>query len=788
MSTWAEEPTVSPTTSGKRYPFLALFGLACGGIGLGESLVSYFYNSYKSFFALTAFAIGCLLVSLWGKGKSVFPFAVLLSFACHHAGGLLFSQSFLLSRTLGEKPIAVEVIAIVTSEPKQTPGGWRFHAQVAKLRSLPTADHPLPDWIPLNIKVSALWKEEKPPSFGNHFHGLATLEPLPPSRNPGQFNLRTWYLRKGIRHQLTLASENPPRILANDPLPVVLVWANAAKNWVRSTLSHGIEKYPTPVSLIQAMTIGDTSGLESGILNNFRVSGTMHLFSVSGLHVTILAVIFYLSLRPLQFPPLVLAIIISILLFFYSAVTGLKAASLRAAFMASVLLVSSATLRPSSALNSLGGAGFFLLLLDSQQLFEAGFQLSFAVVGTILVLSRFFQEWMTAPFSPDPFIPPRFYTPLERIRFVAAKQCSMLLAVSVAAWIGSLPLIAYYYQFVSFSAIPANLLAAPIAFVILSTSMLSLIAAGLSGWFISVFNHANLLFSFVMLGIVEFATALPYSWVSIRELLPKKHDAEVVFFDYGAGDCVAFRSGQQIALLDTGSIYNWRSSLSGWLTTYGNRVDALVLTHGDTYHVSAAPLAVELAHVERVFFGKAPIRSPYLKQTLALLEPRETESRQVSSNFSVTLGKNFDFSILFPPHDWQFTSADSGALVTKWRINGVSVLSLSDAGALAEEWLMKNKPHDLQADILTLGVNTDRLPNYPEFLDFVRPRVVIASVADFPPGEFLPRSYIRSISARGIVFLPKDKTGAVILTIDKNVVKIKNFVDKEIVFCWQISP
>src|SRR5438132_9126283 len=98
------------------------------------------------------------------------------------------------------------------------------------------------------------------------------------------------------------------------------------------------------------------------------------------------------------------ALIIPLLLF-YAAVTGLHVSSMRAAVMSSILLGGFFFDRRGFVLNSLAAAAVLLLCWDTNELFSTGFQLSFAVVGAIVLLAdpvcRSLEGWRVA----DPFLP-----------------------------------------------------------------------------------------------------------------------------------------------------------------------------------------------------------------------------------------------------------------------------------------------------------------------------------------------------------------------------------------------
>ena len=149
---------------------------------------------------------------------------------------------------------------------------------------------------------------------------------------------------------------------------------------------------------------------------------------------------------------------------FYAAVTGLHVSSIRAAVMSSILLGSFFFERKVFALNSLAAAAFFLLCWDTNEFFSTGFQLSFAVVGGIILLADPLSGWLRLIGAPDPFLPRRLVSGLRRMIGVGYEWICRGGSVSLAAWLGSLPLIFWYFHLITPSSLFANLVVVPIAF------------------------------------------------------------------------------------------------------------------------------------------------------------------------------------------------------------------------------------------------------------------------------------------------------------------------------------
>jgi len=203
---------------------------------------------------------------------------------------------------------------------------------------------------------------------------------------------------------------------------------------------------------------------------------------VAGLHVGIVAALLWMLATVARLSRKSAAALIIPLLLFYAAVTGLHISSVRAAVMSSILLGGFFFDRKAFVLNSLAAAAFFLLCWNTNELFSTGFQLSFAVVGAIILLadplSAFLQHWS----APDPFLPRSLVLGPRRWNARRLDWLCRGSSVSLAAWAGSLPLVLWYFHLVTPISLFANLVVVPIAFFVIAIALLSLLSAPLSPW------------------------------------------------------------------------------------------------------------------------------------------------------------------------------------------------------------------------------------------------------------------------------------------------------------------
>src|SRR5262249_28678680 len=135
------------------------------------------------------------------------------------------------------------------------------------------------------------------------------------------------------------------------------------------------------------------------------------------------------------------------LIWIYTGITGWQASAIRSTIMTSLIVAGWAINRPSDLINSLRCAALIILGYDPQQLLQAGFQLSFLCVLSLALVAPKLTKLKDALLEPDPFLPDELR---PKIQIWLRRRVHWLLAAmitSLAAWLGSMPLVAYYFHF-----------------------------------------------------------------------------------------------------------------------------------------------------------------------------------------------------------------------------------------------------------------------------------------------------------------------------------------------------
>ena len=658
-----------------------------------------------------------------------------------------------LSTRLGERARPVTVTGAVASEPKITPND--FTTFLLQLDTIDLGGHHESSAATVRVR----WKGN--PSLGDRIRLRGIIEAILPPRNPGEFDLSAYLARRDVYLGVFARYPEDGAILEVGSGEFVRRSAARAREWMRATLTRGLEDSPDVAALINGMTLGLRHETPDDIEEPFQQTGTLHLFAVAGLHVGIVAQLLWILALLLRLPRKAAAALIIPCLFFYSAITGFHVSSVRAATMAAVLLAGIFFDRPVLALNSLAGAALLILAIDPNQLFSPGFQLSFAVVGAILVFREWVFRQLLRPSASDPFLPRSLVSRRRRIFERAYGWLAGGVSVSAAAWIGSLLLIIWYFYLITPISLVANLTVVPVAFCVLAVGLMSLVAAPFSASLSLVFNHANWSLAKTILGLVQVFAELPMGHIYVeRPHWPTGARTEITVLDAGAGAAVHLRAGGADWLFDAGSARDYERFLRGALHSRGvDRLDGLVLSHGNSLHLGGALAVLEEFRPRRVIDNGAPDRSSVHQDLIARLARREIAARDAFFRLS----GNVTARVLYPVAGFNAKAADDQALVVQLIVDEkFRALLVSDSGLTTEKTLLElAAPNELRSDILIKGQHHSGESGSIEFLEAVRPQLIVATSRDFPARERIPDDWARLVQARGITLFRQDQTGAV---------------------------
>ncbi len=240
-----------------------------------------------------------------------------------------------------------------------------------------------------------------------------------------------------------------------------LTWKQRAGVW-REKILDSYRKWGfsgDEFAVLSALTVGYKEELSEDLRETYQVAGVSHILALSGMHIAVLWGLLCWILRPLDRSCLLRWVkcgIIVLLLWTFAFLVGLPPSVIRAVVMCMLMTAARAAGERTLSLNTLSVAAFFMLLYNPFYLFDTGFQLSFLAVLSILfiypVISRC---W--------------------RVRHPVPRYIWGIVAVSLAAQLGTAPVVIYKFAYFPVYFLPANLIVAPLVLVIIYGSVASFV-------------------------------------------------------------------------------------------------------------------------------------------------------------------------------------------------------------------------------------------------------------------------------------------------------------------------
>jgi competence protein ComEC len=322
------------------------------------------------------------------------------------------------------------------------------------------------------------------PEIGDTIKFLAQFTPIRNAGNPKEFEYAKYLSNDRIYYSAYIKTGN--YVTGNFSGKY---WLKRIADRVQKLLTRRLVEYGfkgDELAVLSALTTGNRDLLTDDVVNNYAITGALHVLSVSGLHVGILYMLLgflFGNRNNFLYFRIIRLIVIFVLIWFYAFITGLSSPVLRSSLMFSLFLIGKSFNRNANNYNILAASAFLLLCLNPLELFKVGFQFSYLAVFGIL----FFQPKIEILFLFKNGI-------LDRVW--------QLIAVSLAAQLATLPVSLYYFhQFPTYFLL-TNLIVIPVTWLIMMLSVLFYVSLPLNFLAIAVAFILNLLLKILNYAIV----------------------------------------------------------------------------------------------------------------------------------------------------------------------------------------------------------------------------------------------------------------------------------------------
>lgn len=573
-------------------------------------------------------------------------------------------------------------------------------------------------------------------------------------------------------------------------------------------------------SIVSALIIGDQKRIPSDLADAYSRAGVVHILSISGFHISIIALfasqallmlltrVEYLALRfNLRRSVLLLSLP---LMLGYLLLTGAAPATVRSVLMLCLFVAVLYAEREPDPVNALLLSALLMVLVYPQSVFDVSFQLSFLALWGIVLM-----------------VPPV----AERLRHVKHRWISavlILLTTSCAATIATAVPVLYHFGQTSLNGILANFLIVPLLgyvavlagfcalpFVVLLPPLAHLLfwltakVVLLSNWIIGMFAKLpqiifygvseldfalllllmlalTLLGSFrkkLVMALIMVVSATAVHWLTAVKADGRLHltmlsvgQAESMLLRFPDGSNMLVDGGGY--LYDNGLDFGERLLAPALYKMGVKHIDTMLVTHCHPDHIGGLPYLARNMRVGRLMIGPDPAGAEYDK-LISALSVQGTKIVTISAGDSLPLADGVDMQVYAPekplgnrvkrPAD---TDLNEQSLVFRVRHGRNGIIFTGDAGAESESNILgQNVP--LEANLLKVGHHGSRNSTTEPFLKKVAPQYALISAGrDNRFGLPAPET-VEQLKQHGVKVYRTDVSGSIEMVSDGSSWQVK---------------
>jgi len=317
----------------------------------------------------------------------------------------------------------------------------------------------------------------------------ASISEIPKPLNPHQFDYSKYMKSLGVYGQLRISGKE---IIKTGKGTKTLL--GTAQN-LRTGIVGKLQKTKLNIderAIIQALVLGEKKDIDKSLYDEYAAAGAVHILAVSGLHVGILYVILAFLFKPLsqwKYGITLHSLLIVLLLWGFALLSGLSPSVTRAVTMFSFFAFAKLFNRETNSINTLFLSFLALLIFNPFWLFQVGFQLSYLAV--------FFIVWLLPIFHKVGYS-----------KYWIVRKIWTIVAVTLCAQIGVLPLSLYYFHQFPGLFLLTNIVVLPFLTVLMCGGILIVLLATLEilpDWLASSYN-------FLIEGLNDFI-----HWVAVQD-------------------------------------------------------------------------------------------------------------------------------------------------------------------------------------------------------------------------------------------------------------------------------
>ena len=537
-----------------------------------------------------------------------------------------------------------------------------------------------------------------------------------PSKNtvPNLFNYRKYLNNNNIYYILTASEitkiKNNTKILTH--------YKNKLQKYINRKKAH---------TYLNIFILSNKNDLDKEVLNSYQVNGLSHLFSISGMHITLLLGTILKLLDKVSYNRYYKYVLLIIILIIYMYLTDFTPSILRSGIMFILLTLNKLFNFKIKTKNIIMLTFIIIVLINPYYIYNLGFQLSYLISFYLIIFAHIINKHKN--------------------------YFKKLFITSLISFLVSFPIIISNYYQVNLLSILINLLFVPIiSYIVLPLAFITLILPTdslliltmdiLEGISLSLTNINYLLLELpkpsIYLIIIYYAiiTLLLINKKCFISLLTTifihkisinfNPNMEILFLDVSQGDSILlhYPHNKYNILIDTGGNYNYEISkniIIPYLKSKGiNKIDYLILTHGDYDHMGESINLIENFKVEKVIFNCGEFND-LEKELIKVLEKKKIKY------YSCIKELNIDNSKLYFLQTKEYDNENDNSSVIYFNYYNYKFLFMGDASTEREKDILE-KYNLKDVDFLKVGHHGSNTSSSEEFINSINPKYSLISV------------------------------------------------------------
>ncbi|MSP64563.1 MAG: DNA internalization-related competence protein ComEC/Rec2 [Bacteroidetes bacterium] len=651
------------------------------------------------------------------------------------------------------------------------------------------------------------FQKNKNINYGDVISIECLLEEPSRSRNPGEFSYRDYLSMHDVYGIITPVNNIIEVIEIGSPNIIFEKIIIPSRKFIKNVINFTMSSEESFV--MKGLLLGDQAMISPEIKSSFINTGTIHVLAVSGSHIALIISVLYLLFGMIRIPFKIKISVTILGIIFYMLLTGSTPSVVRASIMGIVVLTSQLLDRKTNLYNTLGVSALIILIWDTRQLFDAGFQLSYSAVFSMV----FFYPRIKL------FMENRIPKSLNKRKFT--KQLILLFGITLAAQIGTIPITAGYFEKISIISLVANLVVVPLIAFVMTIGLISVITSSISFWIGSFFMEVSkYILSFIIyfvdlmnqvpFGIIQTSTFTFWSfsyyliiilfflslnkiqrlrkiflllfgiitlnlWFSNFQLLNKNNNLRITILDIGQGEAILIQTSEnKNILIDAGTTTRNNNSGEKIITPFISRseiskIDYFIITHPHSDHIGGASNILNSIKVLNVLDSGQPYSSKIYKEFDSMISKNKINRIILSRGDVIEIENNLRLYVLHPTKYFididssdGFTELNNSSVILKLVYGQSSILLTGDAEIESEDEIVNQYGDFLNTDILKAGHHGSKTSTSENLLKYVTPEYATISVGKFNKFHHPSPIILDRLKSYNSKIFRTDKDGAII--------------------------